>query len=326
MLLKPVFTLISARIQDKIDSRTMMVKTRNAVLRAHDMTTDQPLRDIRFHNPRLARLGVEVLTLDALRARAGAALGAPERVDFHLLLLVEGGRSHHMVDFVDHALHPGRVVLIRPGQIQRWHMRPDLDGLLVLISNDALAPLLDHSENTMSLLQLEAWPAACTPSDGLFGAVRDDLHRMGAEIEAYSGDAVEAAIIRLSLRTALLRLSREALAEPAHGAGSRETALYRLLARAIEASLGTRLSVRDYAARIGYSESTLARACLAVTGLTAKAVIDQRVALEAKRLLHHSPASVVRIGHQLGFSEPTNFVKFFRRVVGITPQGFRDRQ
>lgn len=286
---------------------------------------EQNVQDIHFHNPRLSRLGVEVLTLDELRARAAATLAAPQRVDFHLLQLIEHGHGRHMVDFVDHALHPGRVVLIRPGQIQRWHMQPDLHGLLVLISNDALAPLIAHSENTMALLQLEAWPAACTPSDGLFDAVRDDIHRLRADIAGFTGDAVEAAIVRLSLRTALLRLSREARTEPAHTAGSRETALYRLLVRQIEASLGKRLSVLDFARRIGYSESTLSRACMATVGLSAKAVIDQRVALEAKRLLHHSPDSVARIGHQLGFSEPTNFVKFFRRVAGTTPQAFRAR-
>ncbi|MEZ5626489.1 MAG: AraC family transcriptional regulator [Rhodocyclaceae bacterium] len=288
------------------------------------MDAELNVQDIRFHNPRLARLGVEVLTLADLRTNAAGALAGPQRVDFHLLLLIEGGRSQHMVDFVDHVLQPGRVVLIRPGQIQRWHMQAGLDGLLVLIANDALAPLLTRSENALALLQLEAWPPACTPSDGLFAAVCGDFHRMREEIAGFAGDAVDSAIIRLSLRTALLRLSREALTEPAGTPGSRETMLYRLLVREIEVNLDARLSVLDYARRIGYSERTLARACIATVGLTAKVVIDQRVALEAKRLLHHSPASVARIGHQLGFTEPTNFVKFFRRLVGMTPQAFRE--
>ena len=79
----------------------------------------------------------------------------------------------------------------------------------------------------------------------------------------------------------------------------------------------------DYARRLGYSESTLSRACVAAVGHTAKRAIDLRLVLEAKRLLVHSQATVVQISHQLGFSEPTNFVKFFRRLAGRTPQQFR---
>jgi AraC-like DNA-binding protein len=83
--------------------------------------------------------------------------------------------------------------------------------------------------------------------------------------------------------------------------------------------------VLDYAKRLGYSESTLSRACVAATGYTAKQAIDLRVALEARRMLVHSDATVAQIGHRLGFSEPTNFVKFFRRTCGVTPLDFRSR-
>ena len=40
-------------------------------------------------------------------------------------------------------------------------------------------------------------------------------------------------------------------------------------------------------------------------------------------MLVHSNASSVAIGAQLGFTEPTNFLKFFRRLVGETPEAFR---
>jgi AraC-like DNA-binding protein len=69
----------------------------------------------------------------------------------------------------------------------------------------------------------------------------------------------------------------------------------------------------------------LSRACVQVVGQTAKQLIDRRLALEAKRLLAHSQMPVAHIGHQLGFSESTNFVKFFRRLGEETPQQFRLR-
>jgi AraC-like DNA-binding protein len=57
--------------------------------------------------------------------------------------------------------------------------------------------------------------------------------------------------------------------------------------------------------------------------LTPKALIDQRICLEAKRLLVYSTLSGSSLSSLLGFSEPTNFVKFFRRTTGTTPQQFR---
>ena len=59
--------------------------------------------------------------------------------------------------------------------------------------------------------------------------------------------------------------------------------------------------VEDYAARLGCSVRTLTRASLAVTGRTAKQVVDDRVALEARRLLACTPMSVAEVGRRLGF-------------------------
>ena len=68
---------------------------------------------------------------------------------------------------------------------------------------------------------------------------------------------------------------------------------------------------------------TLTRACLAVTGRSAKQVIDERVALQARRLLAATDEPIAQIGRQLGFPEPTNFGRFFTREVGVSPGAFR---
>jgi AraC-like DNA-binding protein len=280
-------------------------------------------REIHFHNPRLSRVGIEVLTLEELRARAAATLRAPQRVDFHLLLLIEARHGKHVVDFVEHDLRPGSVVLVRPGQVQQWRMHESLQGQLVLISSDALMPSIARAAIDMKLLALDEWPAAASVSRGLFREALGDVGRMRTDIERFEGSEVEAAIIRHALLALLLRLARELRASDAGAAATKAAEIYRLFARELEAGFQKRLSVLDYAKRVGYSESTLSRACVATVGHTAKDAIDRRVALEAKRLLVHSRATVDQIGHQLGFTESTNFVKFFRRLAGTTPLVFR---
>ena len=61
-----------------------------------------------------------------------------------------------------------------------------------------------------------------------------------------------------------------------------------------------------------------------ILGSTPKKIIDDRIMLEAKRLLAHSSESVKEISYSLGFDEPTNFVKYFRKHHLSTPIEFRE--
>lgn len=287
--------------------------------------TQAQLEEVRFHNPRLSKVGVDAFTLDELRRRTTPKLmSAPQRVDFHHLLLVQEGRTRHMVDFVDYELQPGSVLLVRPGQVQQWRVRPGLHGQLALISSEALAPSAGRAETDTRLLALPDWPTVSKPSQGLFMEAVADISRLSVDVQRFVGTDLEAAIIRHELLTLLLRLARELRgAHPARGT-TREAQIHALFAQALESNYAGRMSVLDYARRVGFSESTISRACLATVGRTAKQEIDARVALEARRLLVHSEATAAQIGHQLGFTEPTNFLKFFKRTVGCTPLEFRE--
>jgi AraC-like DNA-binding protein len=297
-----------------------MIRLRLRVMAKRDA---EPLKYVRFHNPRLARVGVEAMSLHELRQRTGDTLEPPERVDFLLLLAIESGRGTHIVDFADHALQPGTVVLVRPGQVQQWRMTRKLQGQAVLVSADALAPTIVRADLDMKLLALDEWPTTSLPSRALFAQALADIKRMRGDIERFAGSDLDRSIIWHELMSLLLRLARERAAAAVESTRSNEAQIHRLFAREVEASFHQRPSVRDLARRIGYSESTLTRACIAAAGHTAKEAIDRRIALEAKRLLAHSDATVAQIGHRLGFSEPTNFLKFFRRTVGGTPLEFR---
>nr|WP_205502360.1 helix-turn-helix domain-containing protein [Rufibacter sp. SYSU D00308] len=82
--------------------------------------------------------------------------------------------------------------------------------------------------------------------------------------------------------------------------------------------------VSSYAGELSVTEKRLNQATSRVLGKSPKNVIDARVMLEAKRLLAHTSESIKEIGFELGFDEPTNFIKFFRRHHGTTPVEFRE--
>src|SRR5439155_19632937 len=93
--------------------------------------------------------------------------------------------------------------------------------------------------------------------------------------------------------------------------------------RAVEEGVAQTRSVEAYAETIGCSANSLRRACMIACGCSPKALIEQRLILEAKRLLAHTSLTVEAIATEVGFSEPTNFVKFFRLHGGMRPLDFR---
>ncbi|MFD9483693.1 helix-turn-helix transcriptional regulator [Streptomyces sp. NPDC059991] len=148
--------------------------------------------------------------------------------------------------------------------------------------------------------------------------------RVPAGIEAE--DELTGALLRQLLGALLIRMARlpAPAGRPVPAAPGAEVHL--AFRRELEHSFATTRSVEDYAARLGYSPRTLTRACLAAIGRSAKQLADARVALQAQRLLAHTDLPVAAIGRALGFTEATNFDKFFARETGRTPGEFRRAQ
>ena len=140
----------------------------------------------------------------------------------------------------------------------------------------------------------------------------------------YDESSLDNALIQNSVLGLLLRVARWHRSQLGLSGGKQtHPIVFQLFRKTLEATYWKQWRVSQYANHLGYSESTLNRACEAATGQSAKDLIDRRLALEAARLLIHTDASIAEIGHQMGFSEPTNFVRFFSRMNGVTPARFR---
>ena len=85
-------------------------------------------------------------------------------------------------------------------------------------------------------------------------------------------------------------------------------------------------TVEEYASLLGITPNHLNDVIKQVTGKTARSFIVERILLEAKNLLTHTQIDIADISHNLQFDEPTNFSKFFKKYVGLTPLQFRNRK
>jgi AraC-like DNA-binding protein len=81
--------------------------------------------------------------------------------------------------------------------------------------------------------------------------------------------------------------------------------------------------VSFYAAELNITPKYLSEILTAQSGKSAKAHIDEYVAMEAKSLLRQTTMSVQEIAYWLGYEDPSYFVKTFRKWEGRTPVQYR---
>ncbi|MBW4717924.1 helix-turn-helix domain-containing protein [Saccharothrix obliqua] len=276
------------------------------------MVKTRHIPEVSYRNSDAAGLGVEVLTLRALRARAGTShdLTRPQRPGFHLLMLVTSGTGVHTVDFTPYRLRPGGVVWVRPGQVQQFQPRSRFDGPLLLFQPDFPPP------GAASPFGPTHWQL--TGRDRALATTAAE--HLAAEYAALT-DAPPAAAGGLLAHLLGALLHRLALASGARAPVYNDAFLR--FRDAVERDFTGRHRVADYARDLGYSPRTLIRATRDAVGMGPKEFLDRRIVLEARRLLAHTDLPAAAVGARLGFADPANFFKFFRHRAGVAPGEFR---
>ncbi len=282
----------------------------------------EAIEPVPFQNPDRPGLGIEVLSLDELRAKLPARhRSIRSRPDFHQLMLIESGATVHDIDFVRHTCRAGDALLLRPGQVQQFIRDGGATGWVVLFTSEFVPPeaALEHAlgHGAAEAIRLPAVERRVvgTTVTALASAYRA-LH---------AGDAMAIQSTRHLLLALLLQLAAAREGVQVQPAPAGMLRVYRRFLQTLEAGYLHSRQVASYAAAVGCSTRTLARACEALGGASPKALVERRVLLEAKRLLAHSALGVTQISATLGYSEPTNFVKAFRRAEGMTPLQFRQQ-
>ena len=260
-------------------------------------------------------LPVEVLTFAGLRRMDPAhRLGRLHRPEFHVLALIESGEGRHRADFVDYPLRTASIVWIRPGVVHQWTDIDSVDGSLVLFTAGAIdTETVSGSAGPMS-------PTCWQASETDWGLARLAVRHLAAEHHAAIGDprSEPVTILKLLLGALLARVTQTAPPPP----GTNDDVFHRYRT-SVEANFATRHQVVWYARHLGYAPRTLTRATRAAVGIGARRFLDERIALEAKRLLAHTDLTVARCAHRLGFPDQANFTTFFQRQTGTAPTPWR---
>jgi AraC family transcriptional activator of pobA len=267
---------------------------------------------------------IEVIPISSIFHAHQAGIIQPHRADFYHILWFTRGNPVHTIDFEPIPIQPDTLLFINKNRVHFFDKSGDYDGWMLLFTDAFFAQSQQDTEFLRTTILFH--DLLVVPTIDL-NKTRTNLiliiEQLQAEL-AGQQDAVHASLLRNMLQNLLMLADRErrlqGFSEIKKGLDLDHTLTFKEL---LEKQFAYQKAVNSYAAQMGITERRLQQATAAAVGKTPKQMVEERIVLEAKRLLAHSNQSVKEIGFSLGFDEPTNFVRFVRRVNGQTPMAFK---
>lgn len=144
-------------------------------------------------------------------------------------------------------------------------------------------------------------------------------------IEMTSRDHLQIEMLQMMLKR-LLILSTRIYREEQHvdSMKTNQLDIVREFNFLVEKHFKTRHNVADYAAMLHKSPKTLANYFARYNQKTPLQIIQDRILLEARRLLHYTDQSIKEIAYELGFEDIQTFSRFFRNKEGVSPSDYRE--
>ncbi|MDM0111277.1 helix-turn-helix domain-containing protein [Variovorax sp. J22R133] len=275
-----------------------------------------PFKEVRHFQPE------DSLHYESIRVRAQQhhwRIPAHRHEGLHQFQLLTEGAMVGTVDGERHALRAPAALMIAPGTVHSFEYQPESSGCQVSVPSAALASLSAHSplvaqRLAQTLVLDDANAAECSRH---FDDVGEEFHaqRVGR------AEALQSHVVLL----ALWFLRQE---QATTGVGKREALRDTLVQRyraLIERHFHEHRPLAFYADALGVTADHLSRVCRAVSSTSALAILHERLALEARRVLVHTEASVADVAQQLGFEDAAYFSRFFKGETGCAPSEFRAR-
>ncbi|MBK6829436.1 MAG: helix-turn-helix transcriptional regulator [Flavobacteriales bacterium] len=138
-----------------------------------------------------------------------------------------------------------------------------------------------------------------------------------------SGDSKQ--FLRAALHLLLVRLQRTHRAAFRHGQGLVSDTRLQQLRYLLANKLTELRTVEAFAAELAISRGHLHKLAQRNFARSAKQLIEDHRMMHACRALLLTDSDVASIGYDLGYTDPSNFARSFRRHMGLSPAAYRQQ-
>lgn len=237
----------------------------------------------------------------------------------HLFFVQEQGNVSFEVDFQTYKSGACSIMYIHPGQVHRSTGMSNVKGGLLAIDTQHI-----NAEYVRLLDELTPVEPLSLPAEA-FGVIKEAMS-FCLTLSALGKEPLHRSLLKDScnvlvalLISQYLTLSGQAETSPAP---ERITKAFKKL---LDENFETNKRPAAYARILHITTPYLNECVKGVTGRAVSDHIQQRVVLEAKRMLYYSDRSVKEIAYDLGYEDYAYFSRLFKKVAGVTALDFRKK-
>ncbi len=268
----------------------------------------------------------EIVGLADLYGGFKEMITAAHRARFYHIIWFQKGNAIHSVDFNPVIIEPNTLLFLSKDTVHHFDSKNPFDGKAILFTDSFFCKTeADGKFLRDTILFNNLFPVSQIKVGHQANLFESVFQLMTNELQNVK-DSSQDEILQNLLHNLLLLSERERrkqnIGELKKGADLDYVMLFR---DALDANYKSKKQVSFYAEKILITEKRLNQATTKLLSKTPKEFIDDRVMLEAKRFLGHTTESIKAIGFDLGFDEPTNFIKYFKKHSHSTPAEFRKK-
>ena len=248
----------------------------------------------------------------------------PFWIEFHELFFVTSGEGIFKLNDERIPFQKGTVLLLPPNKWRQWEsISGKLDGYTIFFEEEFISKFF---QDGLFLYRFHYFYNNASPSyiqlnDQELSAYLSQLLYVRKELDNLQHDSNH--FLRAILYQLLININRAY----SHQFDIKEEFFGDNLSlqfrRLLEQEVRNNRDVSFYAEKLEVSRSHLTKTLKKTLGKPPAQLIRNRLIVEAKKELLFSKLNISEISHQLHFSEPSNFHRLFKELVGLSPNEFR---
>lgn len=266
----------------------------------------------------------EIINFSTLYTRSSAYMIKPHRLDFYAILWFQEGTPTHFVDFNPIKIKPNTLLFINKNSVHRFDNIANCSGKVLLFTDNFFcktdADVRSLRSNILFNDLISISQINISGATSIFTVIFQQLE---IELENVK-DTYQSDILRNLLKNLLLYAERERRKQDFVELKKDENLDHALRFKdLLDKNFINHKKVQFYCEQMNLTSKKLNQATSKIFGKTPKEIITDRVLLASKRLIANTNESIKEISFSLGFEEPTNFIKYFKRHTRKTPYEFR---
>ena len=281
--------------------------------------------EINFINSKTSRFQFDCISYEDLLKKKPTDHNQFEfhKLSFYVILLFTDKNGKYNINFNDYEFEKGSLFTLRKDNIHKFYDNKAKGELLVFTEDFILSHSNEIEASKTFLLFNEMLASPKLQLEKTEYKEITTLVNLIKEEYLESRDDYSLSIIRSYIQVVITKLFRIKAKDQLVFDDHKYLAMFLRLQGLIEKECFRHKKVSFYAQQMGVTAKTLNNVTQSILHKTTKSVINDIVIIQSKRLIINSNESLTQIAYQVGFEDPTNFFKYFRKYTGMSPSQFK---